>query len=492
MRLLDHALPVLLAIAATAGSCSEPRKSDVDPLAHLPIMSQLPLIEKDLLDRAQKNASKSCPRPVLRGEPLPDRAADDMVGVIESDDWDTGCRELLDERADDLFDALFHERDDEPAGLPPRRLDTSRSLDDSASRQPIVAQALELCSPKVVMLQRATRHEDACSPYLPGVRCSPSYMTLLRLSLAAVAGSRAHMRLGQQREAFETLADAIRFAQDFHRGGTSLIEAMIGAVVITRAASTIELQLNHERPVGPEVLAQIDRELEALVASEPHPSAFLRGDQLSMVVYLILPEAKGPDWTPPGGWAETCDRTMATGTGSEAALALVVAHRNLLRLDRACPPEATPRACAKGLERLARRLEADAAERGVASRILEMLTAADSEDEYLRQVVEVLDAIGTPMLGKYVARQGQSRFYLAALRLHAQYRMLAEQRGTCPGAGAFDAPPLADLRTETFSGGTMRVEPIGEGRFAVRPPPEVDAMFEENDRPAIVIDCPFR
>jgi hypothetical protein len=342
------------------------------------------------------------------------------------------------------------------------------------------------------MLKRATLHEDACSPYLPGVRCAPPYMSLLRLSLAAVAGARAHMRLGQQREAFETLADAIRFAQDFHRGGSSLIEAMIASVVTTRAASALELQLNQAQPLGPELLAQIDRELAALIASEPHPSEFLSGDQLSMVVYLILPEAKGPDWTPPGGWAETCERPPATGTGSGAALALVVAHRNLLRLERACPAQATPHACARGLERLGRRLDAQASQRSVAGRLLEMLTAADSEDEYLRQVIEVLDAMGTPVLGKYVARQGQGRVYLAALRLHARYRTLAEQQGTCPGPEAFDAAPLAGARAETFSGGTLRVEQIDGGRFAVRPPPQVDAMFDLHNRPAIVIECPFR
>jgi hypothetical protein len=487
MRAICHALSIATALALV--SCREPAKSDDDPIAHLPIMRQVELVEDDLLERAQKNARKSCPRPVLRGAPMSGKAADQMIAVIEGDDWDLGCRALLDDKNDQLSAALFHKDADEPSGYPRRRLDTSRPLESPDADLPVLDAVLEICGPSVVMLQRATKHKNSCSPYLPGVRCVPSYTSLLRLSLAAVAGARAHMRRGQQREAFEILADTIRFAQDFHRGGASLLEAMIGSVVIARASSAIELQLRQPERLGPELLGQIDRELADLIASEPHPSSFLVGDQLSMVFYMILPEARGPSWTPPGGWLEECDRPTGYGMDQSASLALVVAHRNILRMERACPADATPHRCAQRLEQLAVQLAAETEQDGLVNKLVRTITAEDRQDEILRQVVQVLDSIAAPSFARYVRRHGHDRVHLAGLRLFARYRSLAEQRGSCPGIEVFDSPAFTEVRGETYSRGELRIEQLEQGSFAVRLPQNAEVTLDEDDIPVIVIAC---
>ena len=88
--------------------------------------------------------------------------------------------------------------------------------------------------------------------------------------------------------------------------------------------------------------------------------------------------------------------------------------------------------------------------------------------------------------------EGQTRFQLAALRLHAAYRRLAEKTKTCPKLPAFDQPPLSALRTDPFSRKPIRVQELTPGRFALWCPVPLGKPNKEKAEPAIFIDCPYR
>ena len=490
-----HRLIALCAAALLFVSCGE-KKDPIfeDPLGDLTFDDQAKAAAKEFLDIAKANATKSCPRPVLRGTPLPGKAAEDIIAVVETRGEDDTCASAL-SSLDERW-VLEHCADNSGAaedGFPRRRLCAispkefaagSWALEDFESRR-------ARCQSTLDALHRAVAHEDACSPYLPGVRKVEDYgKKYRRLTSLIVMTALKNDRAGETQKSVESLLDLLRFNQDLHRGGTSLAEVEVAREVSTAAISALERLLDRPEPLGAPLLAQIDKELAALIASAPLPYEFLVGDTASSALYDALPMTLGPRWSPPGKriGALSGPSFYSETTGRRWLVAL---RGVKLAFERACGPSDSNRACAQRMEALA----AEARDRFPA------------EQKSIRQWLDwIRDPKSAPPTGhtplslfvvagedysSCIREHGQTQFYLGALRLLARYRALAEETSSCPGIEAFDRTDFSDARIDPYSGEPLRVEAVGPGRFVVSSKEKLELGPYPNDAITIRVKCPF-
>jgi hypothetical protein len=466
-----------------------------DPLDGLPFEQQAQLAAKEFLAIAKSNASKSCPRPVLRGEPLPGKAAEDIIAVVEAQGEADPCDKAF-EHMEEIF-LLEYCTDNSGAaedGFPRRRLCAIppwRPARGSLNRD-VFDRDCAQCAPVLESLARAVAHEDACSPYLPGVRgVVGGYGERLPRLASLIASSALDAAAeGKMQKAAESLLDLIRFSQDFRRGGTSMIEPMTAAHVSPAAISALEQLLDRNEPLGAPLLAQIDGELAALLASEPHLSESLEGFTATTALYTILPMVLGPRWTPPGKTVGELRRPAGRDT-HDGGHYLVDLHMARLAHRESCGPEDSYLACAEKMQALAARVAAlvqvDRKDpRGWLDWLHNPTTAPPRWHGPWELAVLTLDDYIDD-----VREHGQTQFYLGALRLLAKYRALAEETKTCPWIEAFDRTELADARIDPYSGKPLRVQEIGVGRFVVSSPEKLELGPYPNDAITIRVKCPF-
>jgi hypothetical protein len=470
-----------------------------DPLDDLSFEEQAKAAAHEFLAIAKANASKSCPRPVLRGSPLPGKAEEDIVAVVEDSSGTDPCSsmlrgmaEALEPSSDDFFCEDWGSSED---GFPPRRLcDTSpaRRADGYGTWWSGFAERRAQCAPAMESLARAVAHEDACSPYLPGVRSVmdghderfPSLASLIVMTALKTADE------GRTQQAAESLLDLVRFSQDLHRGGTSTEEVEIAKEVSSAAISALERVLDRTEPLGAPLLAQIDKELAVLIASAPLPSEFLVGGTASSALYGALPMTLGPRWSPPG--KRIGEPSGPSFYSEKTGRQWLVALRGLkLAFERACGPTDSNWKCVQRMEALA----AEASDRYPKER-----KSVRQWLDWIRDPKSAPPTGYTPLSlfvvagGDYANRvreHGQTQFYLGALRLLAKYRALAEETQSCPGLEAFDRPDFADARIDPYSGKPLRVQEIGAGRFIVSSPAKLELGPYPNDAITIRVKCPF-
>ena len=445
-------------------------------------VERLQELERKALAAAETNRTRQCVRPVLRGEARPGSADAAMIATIEGAPEIRPCFDLLDDSGEALTGVIHLPSGDAPA----RRWSTARPLDDPEGRGALLDRVVATCAPLVAKLREAVSHEDACSPYLIGRRGTPKLLYQLRGAKVLAATARKALADGKPREALAVLLDGLRFQQDMYRGGASFLYPMVSAAASSFLAPTLELALDAPQPLGDELLADVQRELTLLLDAEPHLSGILRGESESSALYLFLGGLKPREWTPPGGWGEerASDPPPAESRlpaavpygaddRDDLAVAWLAADEQARDWQRACPPTATTAACQAGMERIAERIAERVESQSEMSRWFRMLRAEDPKEDQLRQIIEILKAVGSPVFGKYVRRYGQVGFLLAAARLHAGFRALAEKGARCPERAAFDAAPLSALRALPWDGSPIEIAPAEGGGYVLSPAPDL-------------------
>ncbi len=466
---------VLAALLPITAGC----KKEEGPRPRLVGEEELKEMKQELLEIVKRNRAKKCPRPVLRGEPLPGTAAADIVAVVEGADDTRACLGAIDETSDTVFEALDHPEDYKPEGFPARMDRTAKPY------SPPPKKLLELektCAPLLARLQKAVRHEDACSPYLPGLHDQPGYVSAIRTSRLAALRARRLLAEGDAGQGFDLLLDVIRFGQDFGRGGTSLLETMIGVACTRTVLPMFEHGLNRKKPLDPALLLRIEKELGQLIETQPHPAEFLRGEMEAMATYTLNPDKKSPDTI-----------TIGVDERDDNALALIALHETSRDVLSGCKQDDPPIRCEEHIRKVAERYRKG--HQGDLERVEAMLRVAVAPDKVAavrREIVDILKAVAAPAYDRYLRHEGQTRFRLGALRLHAAYRRLAEKAKTCPPAAVFEQEPLSALLTDPYSQKPVRVEELGPGRFALWCPVPLGKPNKEKAEPAVFIDCPFR
>jgi hypothetical protein len=465
----------LAALLLTTAGC----KKKEEPRPRLVSEEELKEMQQELLEIVKRNRAKKCPRPVLRGEPLPGTAAEDIVAVVEGADDTRACQKRLDETSDMIFEALDHPEDYKPEGFPARMNRTSKP---QAQTPKELLELEKTCAPVLLRLQKAVRHEDACSPYLPGLHEQPGYISAIRTSRLAASRARRLFSEGDPGQGFDLLLDVVRFGQDFGRGGTSLLETMIGVACTRTVLPMLEHGLNNKKPLGPELLQRIEKELGQLIETQPHPAEFLRGEMEAMATYTLNPAKKHPDTI-----------TIGADERDDNALALIALHETSADVLSGCKQQDPPIRCEEHIRSVAERYrKSHKGDLEQAEAMLRVAVAADKVAAVRREIIDILKAVAAPAYDRYLRHEGQTRFRLGGLRLHAAYRQLAEKAKACPKAEVFDKEPLSKLRTDPFSQKPMRIEELGPGRFAVWCPVLLGKPNKEKAEPAVFIDCPFR
>ena len=468
---------LFIASVLIAAGCK--KKEEEQPRPRLVSEEELKEMRQELLRIVERNRAKQCPRPVLRGEPLPGTAAEDIVAVVEGADDTRACHRALDETSEMVFEALDHPEDYKPEGFPARMNRTAKPYSKPSQE---LLELEKTCAPVLSRLQKAVRHQDACSPYLPGLHDQPGYISAIRTSRFAATRARRMFAEGDPGQGFDLLLDVVRFGQDFGRGGTSLLETMIGVACARTVLPMLEHGLNRKKPLDPALLERVGKELGQLLETQPHPAEFLRGEMEAMATYTLNPDKKSPDTI-----------TIGVDERDDNALALIALHETSADVLGGCKPGDPPIRCEKHIRAVAERYRKG--HKGDLEKIETMLRVAVAPDKVAavrREIIDILKAVAAPAYDRYLRHEGQTRFRLAALRLHAAYRLLAGKAKACPKAEVFDQEPLSALRTDPYSQKPMRIEELGPGRFAVWCPVPLGKPNKEKAEPAVFIDCPYR
>ena len=469
-------VPVFIAVTLLiAAGCKKEEKAR----PRLVSEEELKEMQQELFKIVERNRGKKCPRPVLRGEPLPGTAAADIQAVVEGTDDTRACHQALEETSDMVFEALDHPEDYRPEGYP-ARLNRTPKPQSQAPQE--LLELEKTCAPVLLRLRKAVRHEDACSPYLPGLHDQPGYIPAIRTSRLAASMARRLFAEGNAEQGFDLLLDVVRFGQDFGRGGTSLLETMIGVACIRTVLPMLEYGLNRKQPLDQSLLSRIEKELGQLIETQPHPAEYLHGEMEAMATYTLNPEKKSPDTI-----------TIGADERDDNALALIALHETSADVLSGCKPEDPPIRCEEHVRKVAERYRKS--HQGDLEQAAAMLRVAVSPDKVAavrREIIDILKAVAAPAHDRYLRHEGQTRFRLAGLRLLAAYRRLAEKAKACPKAAVFEQEPLSGLRTDPFSNQPIRVEELGPGRFALWCPVPLGKPNKEKAEPAVFIDCPYR
>jgi hypothetical protein len=466
-------------------------------------VAELEAIESRARSAATSFAAHSGGRPVLRGTAIPGSGIADLISLVDGSPELAACEKFFGaEQSDGLVEYLWPPT---PAELPPRFGRVARPY-GTVTDHPLFRSAVEACSSAAMRLTRAVSHESAGSPYLPGRGPDPAHpIAILRVARGVACVARADVEAGRFAEAAALLLDGLRFLQDLERGGTNFFVAMMTAAGSLIVVSEIEAMLNAPTPLGDALLADLDRELSALMATETPAGRFLQAEVLSGLLYRDLPQVRGTEWVPPGGWAASGPPPADEGEDASLDLgplldraeysefsALVMDSLGQM-LAGTCPEEHTPVECADAVRAVASQAVDELSEAHV--KVVSTMLSFSGVQETLSSVRGYLTS-GTMVLvlpgyPKYLRWLGSRRFLVAALRVQAAYRRIADASGTCPTLAAFETAPLRELLKDPSSGKKIVVVALTTRQFSLTPPTplRLRRSGEPDDQPTVVIEC---
>jgi hypothetical protein len=348
------------------------------------------------------------------------------------------------------------------------------------------------CGPVVERLRTAVRRRNGCSPYLPGLRCSQTWLGTLRAGEAVAASARQLLISGKAQQGVELLLDLLRFSQDLERGGTSWLVTSVSSGLVVIAVPLLEQAFNEVDGLTDSQLKDWERQLSVLLNSEPHPSASVRGEYQSVTLETVLPQFAGQGWKPPGTGCvvkmkapkESRRKRHSISAWQDVwALHALVYEQIAKDMGLVCPSSASPMFCDQALTRLAAQYRRQGA--SAFTRLQSRLTSAKAQrrNPGLSALLELPGVNAT-----YLRIQSIRRVSIAALRLSAAYRRLAVRTGTCPSRPAFDAAPLKSRRHDPYSGGQLLVRRSAPGRFVVSSS-ELTKAAGLDKAPAVVVSC---
>jgi len=430
--------------------------------------ADLEILEARLEETIAENRALRCPRPVLRGAPIPGGGGHDLTLLVEGGAGLAECYAFL----GDFGEVLFG---------PP---------DGSERQTGLVNRFTELCHGLPGALGRAIGHEDACSPYVPGRRGLPD----LQVLMLAIAGARQLAALtvlaGDPGVGARRFLDLIRLTQDLVRGGVPMVLAMRTSAVLREVTMNDLVQLVARPEVSPEDLAAMSEALGQLIASEPSFPRVIAADTTWLALEAGLPLLKPAGWEPPGGYS--FGRQVTAAERSPKLVPWVPASREravifsaFMALDRqrreACPLGASLPDCHAGL--VALRQARDVSARTPSwIRWLRVLTSS-SPRRGLRSLAEarVRGMVEVPFEG-YVLEYASRSFQLAVVRFLVEVHRELRRTGRCPATEDLASKRWSTVMADPIFGGTLGTRRTGPGSFIV----ETGGRFEVqpgNSRP---------
>lgn len=386
---------VLAGCAVIALQLSTPTPVEAEPTLASAIEQLVTAEELEQYETALRaelaTPSTRCARPVLRGTPRPGPAAADQRALID--------------RAP-VADCL-------------QAWQAAYSPDHDAIT-PKQREVVERCGAAIAAeMQAAITHEQACSGFaLDAPPRTDDFATWPYLTVGKLVGlhARALADAGDPDEALWLLLETIRLAQDYARGRTNILIAMIATAMTSAALEHAHAILDRGSPANRDALiAALDR----LLASEPAFGEAAAADSL----FLVKESAPTP--------SAHLDRVHT----------LVFIHLIPPKILRACPADASLAACHRGLGRLIAVVPLDGTPRSL---VLQALIAPEA-------------SLLAPSLRLYVAKRARSHAELIALRLHLEVLRRGCDRVAL--ASLASTPALGDAVDLDISGDALVISP---------------------------------
>jgi hypothetical protein len=294
----------------------------------------------------------------------------------------------------------------------------------------VVRQVLATCDGLAALVTEIVAHGTVCSPWQVGREVGArDYTRVPRLARALSVFARDQVRRGDGVGAIRLLLDGMRLMQDLRRERVNLVSAMVSvagtAIVVSEAQTLLALELGLSD-------ADIDAfrtELDALVATEPHPLDVLEGESIYYVDQYLRAPFEAPGWAPPGGWDPEAQMVE-----EELVAATIVGHQSALSdLGRACPRTSTGADCLEGLRALAAT--------PVPASVPQVLQFVLGPRVDYPAIVGAVQHGVVDMMPNYIAR------LLGALVMYRGLRAIAgfharRRAGSCPGVGGFTQEDL--------------------------------------------------
>lgn len=441
----------------------------VQPLGFAPALvtqQEVADLEAKLMSEVQLNQTRQCLRPVLRGEVVPGRADDDVVAVIEGAGF-VACFEYAREQNKALKAWLEAggKGDGQGEGIP--------------------GELNSKCAGLPEAIQRAVKHEDACSPYLFGRRAMPSLVASMRAAL--VLAVQARLAGAEKREeAVALVLDGIRFFQDLGRGaGAPLISGVITAAAIDTLVRNALHPLLLAGATPAAMLAQWGKEVDLLRRFHLDFCGFLPYERYGIPLQLIVPQLKGSDWNPPGGFDKGSKPRSKSGSQAargeswhEVGLSWVAMDRVHAKLHSACLLSPDPLQQIRSMQQLEESLSARA-HAPVWARVVALLLSHDPLNNIREWVFDILGGIAMPSVGHYSVRYHLSTVLLQAARVHLQWLATSAAGGKCPADKRAASLLLEAAFKEVPATIPMQIQ-VTKGNVVLRPSAEFLAAMGES------------
>jgi hypothetical protein len=363
--------------------------------------------EADLVKRLDTNAKRVCARPVLRGAPAAGPASADLLAFHAPTGELARCLGKLNELA----------QEDLPAQIENR---TRPVLDFD-----------EACGATIeTAMRRVIAHGDACSPFQIGVHPQPAgFLRVMRVADAMGLRARTAAARNQAGAGLWLTLETVRFAQDYVRGHTPLLNGAIGKAMTDTALRHAQAILLQQRAIPAARLGELAAAVDALIASEPPMSDSLQAERESMELYFGLAPLKPIEWPIPGGWVDGLgDRAKVIEAANRDAPAFSRHPRDgaAMWLVAGQLDDQLYRSCTSSLKQCH-----DALARARRDRLATRVGATQVP-------VEILDHLVSAHSGRveYVATRAGALARLAALQLHLEVLRTKQ----CPKPGTHLGP----------------------------------------------------
>ena len=309
---MNHALPafVALLLASPALAAPTPRLFTNAETAKATAALKMRLV-----------ATKSCPRPVLRGLPKKGSSRTDLYALFEGKD---ACGVRITKLA---------------AASKALGTNISKMMSD-----PAVLEFETACGEKLgLAVMNAAARESACSPYEIGVRdISDANITRYFVTAAMIGQHASTMASTRPVAALQLLLDGIRVFHDLTRGHTNAITHVLALNALNSLTQTAHDIL--ETPIAdPTTLIPAATELDALIASSPTVHSLLAGEGDALAFWTTAKK---------NGAAPSVQAPAEIAPADEKGLMLFVGSSLDQAIKTACPADASYAMCHSALSKV--------------------------------------------------------------------------------------------------------------------------------------------
>jgi hypothetical protein len=234
-----------------------------------------------------------------------------------------------------------------------------------------------------------------------------------------------------------------------------------------------------------------------LIDAAPSPLSHFSAELDVPIILPAMKDGNEVNWPKPGHWSHSegeDESAMLDGLFSEIDDKFLKASLELKQMAAdACPDNGTPHDCVENVRSLTENMEPPT-EKGLerAWQFWKASVWGEADEALHQEIVKMVNETSKGFLWQHIQIHEQHRFYLAALRLLVDYRLIAENNDHCPDESVFHNFVLRDHRIAPYSGKTISIIPgRKEGFVFLSPAPINVSIAKKKGHASTVVVCPL-